>query len=194
MRVIPFLLVLASSANAQSESPTFVVDLFDMTATYSAPPWITSETGLDEVEVSRQNGVSPNNTRVFILEYIPRGESFDNWSQLYAIHAETPLSGSVDGYMGGIYSRVQEACDGAFIQSSQTTPENVNISIVYCPNYVGDPTTGEIAYFNLQMRGDVLVRNYYHRRVPAYDLQENFPVTREELMQDLLMIDALSLN
>ncbi|HID68416.1 MAG TPA: hypothetical protein EYP31_09230 [Roseibacterium sp.] len=191
---ILYCLFASNMAVAQNETPTFVINLFGLTATYEAPPWVQSKIALDEVEIFRQEGVSGNGTRVFITEYIPQGESIEAWTELYAIHAETPLSGSVDSYMVGMFEGFQSACDGALLQTSNTTAENVSLGVIFCPIYLSDPSTGEVAFVHLQMVRDILVRNYYHRRVPAFDPNVETPLSLQEIQRFSTTVAGLSLQ
>ena len=84
--ILTGLLVLCATPGRTAE--TFnpekfnqVINIFDAVVIFPAPSWQTSMTPFAESELFR-NQKGP----VFIFEQIPKGESFEAWSQLYAVH------------------------------------------------------------------------------------------------------------
>lgn len=189
--------LIGQAVAAQDGIPTNILNLFGRTAVYASPPWVTSSDLMAEVEISRQQGVSANGTDVFIYEYIPLDETFEAWTELYAVFAERPLDGALDAYVNGTHAQYSRACVDTHLQRSNTTPEGVALFIIYCSEYRDQPGTGQIAVVNMQLAGDILVKNYYERRVPAYDLtslEETFPMEVSELLRVVSVVARLEIQ
>jgi hypothetical protein len=173
------ILVLALSlsmvftpAQADTPAPRYVTRLFDTVLSYAPPPWISSPADIGNVEVFRDEGSTQNGTRAFIMEFIPKGESFESWSRLYAITAETPLREPLQTYRNGQIARYADACDGMQWQRLDAVPDDAELFVVFCPRYRADPTHGEAAVFNMQMLGRTLVKTYHHIRTAAFSPEE----------------------
>jgi hypothetical protein len=191
MRIIltAFLVCLATAVAAEQVKTTATIRLFDTVLTFAPPPWTSGPDWIDQVETFENRGQTANDTRIFIQEFIPVGESFDSWSRLYAVSAETPLSGTLDGYRVGQVGIYTDACVDAQSLVSRTTPADRTLFTVFCPRYKANPDQGEVAFFSMMMQGETLVKTYYHIRVPAFtaaDLAgtgQGLPLPESELVK-----------
>ena len=187
---------------AQDPAPDIIYTtrLFDTVLTYAPPPWVTTREEVENVETFRNQAKTENGTDFFIMEFIPKGESFDDWHQLYAIYAETPLEGPVEGYRNGQIQTYLNACTDATWQISDPSPGTVTLFIIYCPSYTERPEQGEVAIFSMMRAGKTLVKNYYHMRLPAFSVEdqtgpeENWPIDRAMLGTAISRIAAARLN
>ena len=190
MRLILFALVAClsgSALSAQNPTSVYTTRLFDTVLTYAPPPWVTSPDQIGSSESFRNQAPTPQGTRSFILEFIPKGESFEAWTRLYAITAETPLNEKLTGYRDGQIQRYVDACVDAKWQIARGTPKDIAFFTVFCPHYKANPDMGEVAVFQMMMYAKTLVKTYYHIRTPAFSVTDltgpeaNWPVTRDEL-------------
>ena len=196
LRLILLSSFCASPVLAQETLPVYLVQIFDTVAKYSPPPWINSPESLGDSETFRNQVETVNGTNAFVLEYIPKGESFEDWSELYAIFGETPLLGDVQGYRDAHIQGYANACSEVHWQGSNTTPPNTELFIVYCPSYIDRPEVGEISTVVMMMKGETLVKNYYHKRVPAFEYTpggEQIMIYMNEIMDALVGLDRLEM-
>lgn len=196
-RLCAFILFWAFGSHASADT-TAVVRLYDQVASFLPPPWVketNAQYGFEgQVEVSRQQGVSENNTDRFLLEFIPKGESFESWSELYAITAEKPLSGSAEGYMNGQVNVYANACDPVAYQNV-VEQRDWRMTVIFCGKYTATPKTGEIAVFSQIKTGQMLVKHYYHKRGSAFDVNDmtSFPLPSEDLQSVIDRLGAMRL-
>ncbi|MGH1412202.1 MAG: hypothetical protein ACRBB0_01840 [Pelagimonas sp.] len=183
---IALFLTMATTQAAMAE-PKMVVDLFGQTAQFRPPPWVNSR-DLDakqakDFETARQNGKSANGTNFFLLEFIPKGESFSNWSQLYAITAETPLSGTVEAYLDGQIRTYKKACTKIGVQKLVKKRTN-QVAVILCEAYRHQPSKGEIAVFSYVKTDKTLIKHYHHTRSKAFKLSNrtSIPLSSREVL------------
>jgi hypothetical protein len=183
LAMLGLALILALPAQAQVPKTTLVTRLFETVATYAPPPWVKGLDDMAAAEVSRNQGKTGNGTEAFILEFVPRGESFDNWSQLYAIMAETPLKEPLKSYRNGVVEGFYGACSGNPEMQSVASSKQVQIFVVFCPAYRSNPALGEIMIMAMRRHGGTMVKNYYHRRAAAFrmDSPESWPLSRAQI-------------
>lgn len=137
------------------------------------PTWHLEGDLTTSSEIFSDDRITTDGRSFLIREAIPKGESFDDWSELYAITIEHPLTGEIDDYVGGLASRYDDDCNDFSMQQSRTTPPNVRFIMFYCGQEKSNPGRGEVAAFVFQMTGDVLVKNYHHVRVDPFDPAQN---------------------
>ena len=87
--------VLLPALASAHEPTTISVRTYNVVTLFSPPPWASAETVASASEIFRDEGETPNGTKRFILEFVPKGQSFEGWVELYALTAETPLEGDV---------------------------------------------------------------------------------------------------
>jgi hypothetical protein len=189
--------VLGLPLHAQEKPSPIIANLFESTAVYAPPPWVKTANMMQEVETHQAQGAGPQNTEVIIMEYIPKGQSFDAWTELYAIHAERPLTGTSESYRNGMLSVYDDACVDVTWQQSNTVEVGSELFVVYCAGYRDQPSLGEVAVFHMKKSNETLVKNYYHKRVAAFDLaglQEELPIDVAELIVALTSVSFLRIQ
>ena len=179
---------------AQSE-PKMLVKTFSVNSSFALPPWSSNEDLTKTSEIFREQRKNGAGLELFVWETIPKGESFEDWTKLYAITAEYPLTGDLEKYANGQVNRIAGACENSTVQFSRTTPETVKLFVVYCESYKERPDTGEIAFFNMQLRNKTLVKNYFHIRVPKFKIENfsGFPLSAEDIAKNVSRVAALRL-
>ncbi len=187
-------LTLALPAQAQAPKTTLVTRLFETVATYAPPPWVGYLSDMAAAEVFRNQANTRNGTEVFILEFLPKGESFNNWSQLYAVMAETPLVGPLELYRNGVVDGFYAACSDPEMQSI-TSSAQAQLFIVFCPAYISTPGKGEIMVMAMRRYGSTMVKNYYHKRAAAFamDSPESWPMSRAQIAEVVARLQKFSL-
>lgn len=143
---------------------TLSLAVFDAVALIAPPPWVADTDGLAGTQVFRNGGPSGNGTELFVQEFIPEGQPADDWRELYALSAESPLDGSLENYVQGQITAFARAC--ATVDAARVTEAVVMIA---CSAYDTRPELGEIGLFQFQKLGSTVVKNYYEVRVPAFD-------------------------
>jgi hypothetical protein len=156
------------------------------------PTWHQGGDLSESSEIYADQGMAPQGHSFLIREAIPKGESFEDWSQLFAVTIEHPLDGELDGYLGGLVANYESACDHLIYQQSRTTPPNVRMISFFCGQEKAEPNRGEVAFFTMVMEGDVLVKNYHHIRVPTFRPdQDELGVTMDQIVTTIRSIGAL---
>ncbi|PJE27038.1 hypothetical protein SAMN06297129_3232 [Pseudooceanicola antarcticus] len=164
-----WLSLLPAIAGAQDLPPSqWLLSLWGQTAHYAPPPWVRSRELEQEVEIFRQQGVNPNGVETFIYEYIPEGERFEDWSELYAIYAERRGGVEIEEAVIGIYGIFANACEEALYQEIEAPSRDRAHFAIYCTRYIARREYGEVAVFSVVSTGELLVRNYYEKRLPAF--------------------------
>lgn len=187
-----FFCLFASVAQAE---PKTVIKLFDLTAQFQTPPWAgeTLDTAL-ESQVSRQQVRTDYGTQLFLFEFIPKDQSFDAWTELYAISAETPVDAPAERFREIQISIYQNACQAPKFQLLQTDASQVML-LALCDSYSDNPDQGEIAVLSFVKRRQTLVKHYYHKRGPAFapDNPETWPLSISQIRDHAKRLNALIL-
>ena len=162
---------LALCAYAQSDVPV-VMRTFTVVSQFSLPPWSAHDNIGETSKIFRDQGKSESGNDYFIHEMIPSDESFDAWTRLYAITAETPISGDLQAYANGQVNVYVRHCTNAASHFFPNIPEHAKLFLTFCEGYKNNPTVGEISVFNMQIKNETLVKNYITVRVPAFKLSD----------------------
>ncbi|HHB80948.1 MAG TPA: hypothetical protein ENK83_04270 [Aliiroseovarius sp.] len=187
-------------AAAQTPDNVYITRLFDTNLTYAPPPWVNGPEDIGNVEIYRDQAKTVNGTEIFIQEFIPKGASFDDWSQLYAISAETPLEGSVEGYRNGQFQTYKRACNAPRLDNLSGPNPDEALFILYCDRYKDRPEQGEVAACLMTLANKTLVKVYYHMRVPAFaasDLDDRtraLPFSKDAMILAIRRIDSAHLE
>ncbi len=186
------LALLGATCVMAEERSTITMKTFSVVSKIAPPPWAT---GRDFGELFRDEGTTTSGHKFFIWEAIPSGEKFDNWTRLYAITAENPSNGEIDDYVNGQINRFSEACSDVAVQFSETTPPNQKIFIVYCEAYKDRPELGEVAFLNMQLVNQTLVKNYLHIRGPKFQIRNasHAPFPMEQMRDAIYRVGQLKL-
>lgn len=186
---------ISSIAVSDGFAPTVPVKTFDYVSHIGAPPWTTLETMRADVEVFRNKIPNQTGGEYFIVEFIPKGETYESWSQLFALSAETKVDVSVEDLGEGQLSTYANACTSMDFKIYVLEPE-MAVFMVMCGSYKNRPDTGEIALFRIEKHGDTMIKNYYHMRAPAYDPKNlaTLKVDRQTLIDADEAIAALNVT
>lgn len=159
------------------------VKVGEETITIAAPPWAKGAPA-DTVSEVHRDQKDNQGVQVFIQEYIPKGESFENWNELYAVMVLDPVGTSLQDSVNlqlNIYSGNCVDVGASLIQST----ENAVWFDVFCTAYMDNASKGEFATIAFVLDQGRLIKNYYHLRVPAFTMDEltggapRFPVLRK---------------
>lgn len=166
--------------DAQSDSIT--MRTLDVTTQFPAPPWTETARIAATSETARKSHLSDRGTDVFLKAYVPKGQDFENWEEIYAVKAETPLSGNAEVHRNRVAKAYRASCLNAVLAPVQTTNER-QVFILFCPSYNETPERGEYTVMVYTKRADTLVEVFYSKRVPAFDLNDSdsLPSSKDEL-------------
>ena len=187
--VLGGLLVLCASPGRTAETLNpdkfkHVTNIFEAVVQYPAPSWRTS-VSLDDSEYYRdQKGPS------FIFEQIPKGESFEAWTQLYAVHgAYLPKVGdlTINKYANLNMNGFIQACGRQNIAITKLDDSaNALTIILFCaasPNGSAKlgygPDKGEIALMTFRRQDNTFIKVYHEWRGQKFTAENNatWPVT-----------------
>lgn len=136
-------------------------------------PWHErNQTVAQASEISDASGASGTGHLVTRREMIRKGDSFDDWSELYALMIERPLEGELQNYVNAIWVSYQNDCVDIAIQRSSLTGDDEELFSILCEAEKANPTRGEVAYFYMVLREGTLARLYQNVRVPAFDISQ----------------------
>lgn len=166
IRLLALILLLAVPAAAQETR--IVVPTLGIQSHIAAPPWTNMIGAVSDSEIKRTEGSTQFGTQYVLYEYIPKGQDFDDWSELYAIFAEAPLGGETALFRDGLIEGYADVCIDLVTLPVADEAEQ-QIFIIVCPAYRDDPSLGEISIMHYRTEASTLVRNYYHRRGAAFD-------------------------
>lgn len=155
------------------------------------PAWI------DGAQNSLQSGVGSMGNPLVISEFIPQGQSFDNWQELFAILIEEDTELSLDQYKSQQIGRFTGACDldPAHVFPFETDPHYM-IFVIPCGNYKAAPETGEVAIIFMAMAKTHLVKIYHHFRgqaFPPLDMAQ-WPASQEAMQHFLDSLPGLNVS
>ena len=159
-----------------------VMQTLDLTAQIPAPPWTELSQIAATSETERQRRLTDRGTDLFLNAYVPKGQDFENWEELYAVKAEAPLSGDAEEHRNRVAKAYRAACVNAILAPVQTTAER-QVFILFCPSYNDEPERGEYTVMVYTKEADTLVEVFYTKRVPAFDVndRDSLPSTKDEL-------------
>ena len=124
-------------------------------------------------EESLQSGIAAAGQHIVIDELIPAGESFDAWSSLYAMKIEEGVDLSFEAYVSQLLSIYLNACDVSTDMIAVIAQEENYLRILIpCQSYKDDPSTGEVAVFDIRQQEDDFINIYQHWRGPAFSAQD----------------------
>lgn len=159
-----------------------VMRTLDLTAQVPAPPWTELSQLAATSESERQRHLSDRGTDVFLKAYVPKGQDFENWEEIYAIKAEAPLAGNAQAHRDRVAQAYRAACLNAILAPVQTK-EDRQVFILFCPSYNDEPERGEYTVMVYTKKAKTLVEVFYSKRVPAFDINDraSLPSSKDEL-------------
>lgn len=191
------LWLLAGGLAGAEEPPQIIMKTLNVISHFPPPPWSTAKDLFDTSEIAQQQGKTPNGTSAHIFEMIPKGESFEDWRNLYAIFAERPLTGDIDSIMNGQINLFARACTSAALAFEKKLSDQARLFVIYCDAYKDRPVLGEVAAFRMELQGDTLVKLYQHVRVPAFSfdtVRDRPPVAVDSLRSMIVRVGNLRLG
>lgn len=188
---VSLFLATAIPLAADTQKTTMTIRAFDAVAVLAPPPWTNGIDVLNDTEIFQNQGDMAQGIKGFIQEFIPKGESFDHWSELYAIMAETPKIASLSENRIGVEIDYNNACinDPEIVSLvSSKTRETV---LAICPAYKDDPNTGEMMMITMREYKDTMVKVYYHKRGPAFNIDDpaGYPLGKADIKSLLAQQD-----
>ena len=170
------LLVLPAGGLAQTRASAQSSALY---VSVEGPEWIGT------AQSSIQEGVGSKGGPVVITEFIPEGQSFDNWQELFAIMIEEDIELSLAQYQSQQVGRYMGACDMEphHVYSFETDPSYA-LFIVFCGSYKASPQAGEMAVFFMTSTGPHFIKIYRHFRGAAFDPHDTTQWPAEQAQMD----------
>lgn len=184
------LLLAAAAIPAAALSPmdqpapnaTFI-ELFGERLNYFHPDWTD---GLDAAGVAEAVKVNrQENERAFLIEFVPADQTFETWTDLYAILARR--GSSVEAELDEIEANFRGGCEPSQLlvlrsdRMENPPPVEGGFATVICGAYSFDPSRGQVAVFRVVEQGGVTARVYREWRGPAFEAttRENAPVAMD---------------
>lgn len=108
-----------------------------------------------------------------IGELIPKGESFDAWTSLYAIKIEEGVGLTLRQYVSQLATVYLDSCDLTLdiIGFEQLAKNRVRV-VFPCQFYKDTPETGELAIMDIRKFNDTFIQIYQHWRGPAFSADD----------------------
>ncbi|MGB1208949.1 MAG: hypothetical protein ACPG7W_07125 [Paracoccaceae bacterium] len=158
------------SALAQDRE-NIVLQTFSTATVFAPPPWASAtDAVMAESEIFQNGQEHDNGSKTYILEFIPKGQSFDAWTQMHALMAQVPAQPAADHYAQQI-AIYEQACT-TMDHEHVVALDDHQAGVVLCGAYADDPTTGEVFVINQVARHGTAVKVYYHKRGPAFDVAD----------------------
>ena len=179
-----------------------VINIFDAVVQYPAPGWQQTMKPFSESEMYRdQKGPS------FIFEQIPKGENFEAWTQLYAIHgAYLPKAENltIKQFANLNMKPFNQACGREYISISKLEDSaDILTIILFCaaspngPEKLGyGPDKGEIALMTFRRQDDTFIKIYHEWRGPKFDAADNttWPVAPNVLNEMIRRFERIHIS
>jgi len=188
--VVCGLLVLSASPGRTAETfdpdkLTQTINIYEAVVIYPPATWQTSMNPFEESEFYRdQKGP------VFLVEQIPKGESFEAWSQLYAINGTylpNAQNLTIKQFANLNMGSFSQACGRENISITKLEDSTSALTIIlFCaasphgPVKLGyGPDKGEIALMTFRRQDDTFIKVYHEWRGKQFDAADNatWPVT-----------------
>lgn len=179
IRAILIALVVLASATQPAASDENKVKvnlrLFDVLAEFPGPTWITTGKISEETEIYRQQS-GPQ----FIFEFVPKGETFERWTQLYAVFAIHSDRLSDQQFINASIGVFATACGRSNLTLKPAAQLFKGaIVVIYCHNSPQGPAklgygdgVGEITVMRLQRVENTHIKLYHHWRGTAFDMDD----------------------
>ncbi len=146
---------------------TMSINLFEAKATLAMPPWVKGADVVGQSEIFNQRGKGGGGRKAFIQEFIPKGQKFESWREIYAILAETPYRKGVKSYRKIVDAPFKKACTNFDTLTLLDKPE-AHVYLIFCPSYKATPTVGEMAVMAIWKYENTIMRFYYEVRGKAF--------------------------
>lgn len=168
---------------AMADQPIMMKTL-DVAASIPAPPWTKTALLTRETETAFDRRLTDRGTDSYQRAYVPKGQTFEDWDERYEVRAEAPLKGNAQDHRDDTARAYQVACLNAIMAPVQQSDDR-QVFVLFCPAFLDDPATGEIAVMVYSKRKDTLLQVAYKRRVPSFDVNNSaeFPPPEADMKQ-----------
>lgn len=173
--VLAALLLFVGQASAQPEKITHTLNVYEAIVTYPGPVWFV---GGDPIEASehfrKQNGPE------FVIEQIPKGQSFATWTSMYAVrgyHLAARPDLTMEQFIGAsLLLPYERSCgrDNIAVQELERHDDRVML-LFTCQNSPGGPGNigygdgiGELAIYKAFKVKSTFVEVFQKWRGPAF--------------------------
>jgi|TARA_B110000908_G_scaffold100802_1_gene118856 hypothetical protein len=171
-------LTLATGALAQNNEIEIKLGRYTITA--PTPGWNSN----GHAKEFSNKGETPRGVKFEIFELIPAGETFGNWSELWAVFVEHNLASDKDVYLRDVRRSYLAVC-GEIANAGPIISDGDGyiVLVIHCPFLIGNPKMGQMSVLYLQYTGSSWVRMYHEARGPAYDPMDtsSWPLSREKV-------------
>ena len=178
------------------------INVYEASVAYPGPSWVSSADYLDQVEVNREKH-GPN----FLLQYIPKGEKFEDWSKMLTVSAHyVPKADKLNlsqMAVGGFQALMRACGRDNFKIQRIAKGENTVTFAMYCASTpygpvrtAYGPDTGEVILKNLHRYKDTYIEVYESWRGPKFDLEDEttWPVSRATLDETIRKFAHIEIN
>lgn len=188
-------LIFLQTSTAQTER-FLKMQAYSVEYSYRMPPWSTSSDLEETSETFMNEGEIAGGSRFFIWEAIPKGESFDSWTRLYATTAQYPVVDDIDLHVEILAQRYEESCVDSYVAKPNSKPEQTRLFVIYCSEYKDLENIGEISFFMMKILDSTVVNNYYHIRLPAFSLDDldQLPLSEDVMARGIDLVGDLRLR
>lgn len=169
------------AAERDGKNIEITINLFDAVAVFPPPSWQVTPKISEEHEMHRQSAGNQ-----FILEFIPKGESFESWTKMHAVYAiKTPRLG-FDKFVELSIQPFRRACGVDNLEEREVKREESSVLLmILCTDSPEGPSKfgygegiGEVTLMWLGHLKETKIKVYQHWRGDAYsaDDADTWPV------------------
>lgn len=165
----------AVAAERDGTNVEFTTRLYDTTVVFPPPSWQQSAKGDDESEINRKQSGN-----AFIMEFIPKGETFSGWSKLHAVAAIKTTRLSFPDFVRMSFAPYYQSCgkEELRIQEIERSDRSLLVSIL-CGDSSGGPShlgyrdgLGEVTLMWFGFVKDTKIKVYHHWRGASFDADD----------------------
>lgn len=140
------------------------------TVTAPAPIWYSE--GADYT--FSNSGKTKRGVEWEIFEAIPPQETFQDWSELWAIFFEHDLAPDLEAYKRAVKKAYIDDCGGIADTGPVIAEDAVySVFLIYCPKSNSNQEEGSITLFYIQHVGSSWVRVYHEFKGDAFDIRDD---------------------
>lgn len=179
------------------DRPQIEIEAHGVIARIEPPPWSTAANIEQTSDVFRQEGKGAAGDDLISYLTLPKGDAPQDWTRIYGVLAEHPVTGEFESYVAGEMRIFAQACTESAPYFQRRLSDEARLMILFCAERIDRPGTGEVAIFKMERAEETLVKVYQHFRVPAFDLgnaERRPPVARDILRAGVVRVGRLSLT
>lgn len=176
----------ALAQTATGKSPTAIIQLFQAIVNFPPPEWQDPDNLLQGSEIARRQS---GNT--FVLEFIPKGQTFESWRQLYAVYALKSSGMELSDFVERSIVPFNQGCGEENLKTRTVSESEASVLVqIFCENSAGAPKemgygdgVGEIAVMWFGRYRQTFVKVYQQWRGPRFSEAdpETWPAKQEEI-------------